>query len=241
MSSQSVKARQSWDRRAETKPWSVDGSVNAAIVTVRRGGIAVLGGTVEIKQQQHSNKIRFLFGEDQLDYSIQDSSGSRSFSVPYADISRDRQTLVERNQWLRNVGLLWIMLGVGFTAYSLTGDSGFRVSPWVWIGAACLAVYHFRFTHFTLVPTEKGNLFVITEEDGARVLQEIEARRADYFRRQFDFMPEEDSPEQLRNRFKWLHREGVLSDDELKQRMDAVDAKDPAVIEQAAPPRMLLN
>jgi hypothetical protein len=47
-------------------------------------------------------------------------------------------------------------------------------------------------------------------------------------REQYDFMPENDSPEQHRSRFKWLHREGVLSDDELAQRLAVVDAMDPA-------------
>jgi len=63
---------------------------------------------MEITQKKNSNKIRFAFGEEALDYSLGDSSGSRSYSVPYTDISRDRQTRVERNQSLENVGLLLI-------------------------------------------------------------------------------------------------------------------------------------
>src|SRR3546814_11021998 len=53
------------------------------------------GQGMEIRQKKNSNKIRFVFGEEALDYSLEDSSGSRSYSVPYTDISRDRQTLVE--------------------------------------------------------------------------------------------------------------------------------------------------
>src|SRR3546814_5249122 len=78
---------------------------------------------MEIRQQKNSNKIRFAFGEEASDYSLEDSSGSRSYSVPYTDISRDRQTLVERNQWLGNVGLLWLLLGAGLTAFSFMGRS----------------------------------------------------------------------------------------------------------------------
>jgi hypothetical protein len=37
-------------------------------------------------------------------------------------------------------------------------------------------------------------------------------------------MPESDTPEQLRGRFKWLHREGALSDEELVARLEMVDA-----------------
>ena len=52
---------------------------------------------MEIQQKRNSNRARFEFGEEELRYHVQDSSGSRSFSVAYTDISRDRQTLQERN------------------------------------------------------------------------------------------------------------------------------------------------
>jgi len=197
---------------------------------------------MEIRQKKNSNKIRFAFGEEALDYSLEDSSGSRSYSVPYTDISRDRQTLVERNQWLGNVGMLWLLLGAGLTAFSFMGDAGPKVSVWLWIGAACYAAYRYRTTRFTIVPTDKGNLFVIDDADGQRILEQIESHRARQFRSEYDFMPEGDSPDQHRARFKWLHKEGALSDDELSQRMATVDALDPARVEQGViEPRTRLN
>lgn len=180
---------------------------------------------MEIKQSRNSNRIRYVFGEDELQYSLEDTSGSRSFSVAYTDISRDRQTLVERNQWLGNVGLLWLALGAVLTVVSFFGEKG-SISFWIWIGAGCYAVYRLRTTRFTIVPSEKGNLLVIDDEEGKRILSEIESRRAAQFKAEYDFMPESDTPEQLRGRFKWLHREGALTDDELKARLAMVDASD---------------
>jgi len=182
---------------------------------------------MEINQKKHSNRVRYVFGEDELDYRLEDSSGSRSFSVPYSAIGRDRQTLVERNQWLRNVGLLWIVLGVAFTGVSLAGGQGLKISIWLWVGLACYGAYHLFSTRYTIIPTESGNLLVIDGADGQRILDEIASRRADYMRREYDFMPENDTPEQHRHRFKWLHREGVLTEEELKQRLAIVDAMDP--------------
>lgn len=74
--------------------------------------------TIEIKQRAQSTRIEYVFEEDRLRYSWQDSSGSRSFTVGYGEISRDRQTLVERNAWLRNVGLFWIGLGLLLTIFN---------------------------------------------------------------------------------------------------------------------------
>jgi hypothetical protein len=96
---------------------------------------------MEIRQQKNSNKIRSAFGEDVLDYSLEDSTGSRSYSVPYTDISRDRQTLVERNQWLGNVGMLWLLLGAGLAVLSFLGDAGSKVSIWLWVSAVCYVAY----------------------------------------------------------------------------------------------------
>jgi len=197
---------------------------------------------VEIQQNRHSNRIRYTFGEDEVQYSLQDSSGSRSFSVPYTDISRDRQTLVERNQWLRNVGLLWLALGAVITGATLFGEQKFAPSMWLFLGAACYAVYHFRSTKFTIVPTDKGNLLVIDDADGATIIKELETRRAAQYRSEYDFMPEGDTPDQHRSRFKWLHREGALSDEELQQRLAVVDTSDASRMEAVAPmPGAMLN
>ena len=197
---------------------------------------------MEIRQHKNSNKIRFAFGDDALDYSLEDGSGSRSYSVAYTQISRDRQTLVERNQWLGNVGLLWLALGAVLTAVSFMDGNKPTVSIWLWVGAACYAAYRLRATRFTLVPSDKGNLFVIDDADGKRILDEIASRRARQFRGEYDFMPEGESPEQYRARFKWLHKEGALSDDELEQRMATVEALDSVHREPSVPePGMRLN
>jgi len=174
---------------------------------------------VEIKQSRNSNRIRYQFGEDELSYSLEDSSGSRSFSVQYTEVSRDRQTLEERNQWLGNVGLLWIALGAVLTAMSYFGAGPFRASFWLWIGLGCYAVYWFRRTKFTILPSEKGNLLVIDNADGPRLIQEIESRRAAQFLREYDFLDANETPQQQHRRFKWLHSEGALSQEEFQKRL----------------------
>ena len=197
---------------------------------------------MDIRQKKFSHSARFEFGEDELRYTQKDGSGSRSFSLPYAAISRDRQTLEVRNDWLRNVGLLWIALGAGLTAMAWFGDQVLRISLWVWIGLACYAAYRFRSTGFTILPTEKGNLLVIDDSDGPKVLGEIERRRAEHMRREYDFFPEGDTPEQLAGRFRWLHREGALSDAELEQRLARIPPPQAEAAAQVLPsPGQRLN
>ncbi|MBA3487309.1 MAG: hypothetical protein H0T88_08995 [Lysobacter sp.] len=185
---------------------------------------------MEIQQKRHSNRIGFVFGDEELRYSLKDSSGSRTFSVHYTDISRDRQTLEERNQWLRNVGLIWIAIGAVFTAIAWFTRQEFVPSLWLLIGAGCYAAYRLRSTCFTILPSEKGNLLVIDDKDGPRVIEQIETRRAAQLRDQHDYINPDESPEQQRNRYQWLHREGALTDSELQQRLLGVGVEESLAI-----------
>ncbi|HET9835540.1 MAG TPA: hypothetical protein VFP88_04265 [Rhodanobacteraceae bacterium] len=197
---------------------------------------------MEITQKSGSAKTRYVFNDERLEYAWSDRSGSRSFSVSYTEISRDRQTLTERSTWFRNVGLLWMGLGLIWILLSWSRNHGANGWFWFVLGAGCYAVYHFRVTRYVIIPCEKGNLLVIDDEDGKRLINEIETRRAAQFREEYDFFPESDSPEQLRKRFKWLHSEGALSDEEFKQRMDKVEAqRQPPQADQATPGERLLH
>ncbi|MDQ3287557.1 MAG: hypothetical protein M3Q42_04725 [Pseudomonadota bacterium] len=187
---------------------------------------------MEIKQKRHSNRIGFVFGDDELRYSLKDSSGSRSFSVAYIDISRDRQTLEERSQWLRNAGLLWLVIGAVLTAAAWFSRQEIVPSIWLIIGAGCYAAYYLRSTRYTIVPSEKGNLLVIDDNAGPRVIEEIETRRAAQLREQYDYRPVVgESAEQQRNRYRWLHREGAITSEELQQRLQALDVDASVAIE----------
>lgn len=178
---------------------------------------------MEIAQKRGSSHTRYKFHDDRVEHSWKDSSGSRSFSVEYTDISRDRQGLTERNVWFRNAGILWLLIGGVQLAATWSGSEGVRGSFWLLLGAACVAVYYFRTTSYIILPSGKGNLLVIDDEDGKRIVEEIERRRVAQFRSEYDFFPDGDSPEQLRNRFNWLHREGALSDEELAERLAVIE------------------
>jgi hypothetical protein len=202
---------------------------------------------MEISQKRGSAKTRYVFHDDRLEYFWNHGAGSRSFSVPYIETSRDRQTLTERNAWFRNAGLVGIAFGTLLLVASWM-DRGNGVSVawsggmWFLLGAAAYAYFRYHVARYVIIPSDKGNLMVIDDEDGKRIVNEIETRRAKQFREEYDFFPQNDSPELLRKRFNWLHREGALSDEELKARMEKVDAlAQPAPMEQTAPGERLLH
>jgi hypothetical protein len=192
---------------------------------------------MKISQKRHRNAAAFDFGEDRLRYRIEDASGSREFQVDYEALSTDRETVIERNGWLGNVGLIWLGLGAVLTVLSFAGDKP-ALSMWLWIGAACYAAYRWRTTRYTVIPSDAGRLFVIDDADGPRIIEEIERRRAATFKRRYDVMPANEPHDALERRFRWLHEQGALTDDELSQRLVAV-AELEARHEQADMPRLL--
>lgn len=197
---------------------------------------------MEIAQKRNANRTRYVFGEREVEYHLQDSSGSRSFSVAYTDLSRDRQTLVERNPWLRNAGLFWIVLGAVLTVVQWFQDARIAPSVWLFVGAIAYAAYRLRSTPFVIVPSDKGNLLVIDDDAGQRILGELASRRAAAYRAEYDFFPEGESPEQHRRRFNWLHQQGALTDEELRERMGEVEGMEDGRQVGAAPSAgVLLN
>ena len=196
---------------------------------------------MEISQKRGSVSTRYAFFDDRIDYAWKDSSGSRSFSVGYADVSRDRQTLTERNVWFRNAGALWLIIGGAQLAMTWGAEGGARGGFWLLLGAACVAWYALRPVNYLIIPSDKGNLLVLDDADGARVMEEIQRRRAAYYRDEYDFFPESETPQQLRNRFTWLHREGALTEPEMQARLAEVDKREhaPESAEGASPPRLL--
>lgn len=149
---------------------------------------------MEIRQKRLSHRTRYVFGDERLDYEWQDPSGSRSFSVGYAEIGRDRQTLVERNAWLRNAGLFWVALGLFPGVFRYVDQHSLVPSVWLPVGIGCLIAYRLRTLHFTVVPTEKGNLMVIGDDNRVQILGQMDKRRSDALRREYDFFPGEFPP-----------------------------------------------
>jgi len=94
---------------------------------------------MDIRQARFSHSAHFEFGEDELRCTRKDGSGSRSFPRPYTAIRSGRQTLEVRNDWLRNVGLLWLLPDAGLRAMAWFAEQALRISIRVWVGRACHA------------------------------------------------------------------------------------------------------
>ena len=199
---------------------------------------------MEVQQRHGATRLRYRFDTDSVEYRVEDSSGSRTFNVAYTELSRDPPhdigAVARFDQWvddrfdvlrgreptdrilyaiseLADFSVLWMLIGVVFTALSFGGERP-AISLWFWIGLLCYLIFRLRTTRYTIIPSDKGNLLVIHNSDHDRIVNELETRRADQFRREYDFVPDGDEPDNYRKRLDWLKREGALSDEDVEKR-----------------------
>jgi hypothetical protein len=176
-----------------------------------------------ITQSRAGARTFFEFGDEALRYGLDDGSLSRTWTIEYAELSVDRERFVERNTWWRNVGMIWVALGLVLTAMDWATTQVFGVSIWLPLGAACLAWYALRIRRYVVVPSPRANVLVIDDAGAPEILAELDRRRAAQLRDRFDYLSPDESPEQQRHRVLWLQRQGSLDDHEVSARLLQID------------------
>jgi hypothetical protein len=126
---------------------------------------------MDFNQSKFSTKTTFSLQGDGFSYSIKDRSGLRSNFIRYADVFLNQKfELEDRNEYYRNVGLIWVALGA-FLSYS-----NFEINFWLYVGAACLAIYYFVSVSYSVIPTTQGNILVIKDETHDEIVKAIQER-----------------------------------------------------------------
>lgn len=173
----------------------------------------------QVSQSKSGTVTTFDFGMDELKYTVADKTSSSTFKTPYTELSRDHGFLVERNTWLMNVGLLWTALGVLMTGVKFAQTRAVVPSVWLWIGLVCAGWAWFRTIRYLKIPSASGTLLIIEDDQKAAILADLNGRRVDQLRRWHDFIDANEEPARQRNRFNWLHEEGALNDEQLRERL----------------------
>ncbi len=179
--------------------------------------------TQRLTQARAGAKTFFEFGDEALRYGLDDGSASRTWTIEYAELSAEREHFVERNTWWRNVGGLWVALGLVLTIMDWAKTQVLGMSIWLPLGAACLAWYALRIRRYVVVPSPRANVLVIDDATAPEILAELDRRRAAQLRDRFDYLSPDESPEQQRHRVLWLQRQGSLDDHEVSARLLQID------------------
>ena len=177
---------------------------------------------MKIVQKKGKNKYTFNFNQDQFNYTYEDGSTKGDADVYYGDLPRKRcEEHIEQNEWLRNVGILWIVIGVFQSAYGSFTSGTFYFDPmWIVIGAVCLAWALISKVTYTVYKTEGANIFVIQDKKHDALVEELMKRRkAQLIAWYADINMENDVTNEI-NKFEWLAKQEVLTEEESRQKIE---------------------
>lgn len=179
---------------------------------------------MEIKQKKLSTKHMFTFSDESLNFAFKDKSGSDDFDINYVDFPEKSSTSIEQNEWLRNVGILWCLLGcyrVGTAIYNdlpLTGTAF-----WLFIGLICVAISVFTKIKYSVFKTEYGNIFVMNDKKHDKIILEIESRKKSQLLKWYgDINLDNDLDNEIR-KFRWLAEQNVISEKEAEEKIATVE------------------
>ncbi|WP_244595986.1 hypothetical protein [Pseudidiomarina aestuarii] len=94
---------------------------------------------MELIQKKDSIKHTFSFHDEHFNFAYQEKLGSGDTDVEYADFPQKSSVQIEQNEWLRNVGYLWVLLGIFQIGYAIYSDGSLSGKGfWLVVGAACV-------------------------------------------------------------------------------------------------------
>lgn len=168
---------------------------------------------MKIEQRKFSTKTTFNFEDDGITYEVRDGSGATAFRTDYEDISFETSYFEERNVWFRNVGYLWLAIGVVATGFRFQEGKP-TLSIWIILGIGFVGWYYLRRIGYTIFDAPKGRILIIRDGKHDQIVQTIVERRRACLRNRYAAVDPHNSPEAEARRFAWLHEHEIISDDE---------------------------
>lgn len=179
---------------------------------------------MEIVQKKLSNKHTFTFDEASFNFAFEDKTGSDNVDMAYAHFPQKSSVSIEQNHWLRNVGILWCIIGVLQLVLSFSAEGPLTVKTfWLMLGILCLIWFRYSKVVYSVFKGEAGNVFVIQNPEHDRIIDEINTRRKTQLLDWYGEINLENDPENEIDKFKWLSTEKVLTQEEAQQKISEVE------------------
>ncbi len=181
----------------------------------------------EFRQKKFSSRIAFKFAPDGLAYEIEDKSGAVRTTVPYPAIPFETSEHEERSDYLRNLGVLFCIIGAVYALYVLLV---INVDPsrLNWLrpsamalpaGILCLLAHRILRTRYTVYDAENAKLFVMQDKNHDAIIGALERHRNKAYLEMHGEVDPDNDPSAEREKFVWLHERGVISEQQLRERL----------------------
>lgn len=185
---------------------------------------------MEIVQKRLSNKHTFTFEDNHFNFAYKDKSGSGDVDITYANVPDKHSTVIEQNEWLRNIGLIWGGFGVYDIASAMyQGSSLAGTAMWLILGVICFSIYFLTKAKFSVYKTEQGSFFIIKNSQHNGIIKEIKARKKQQLLKWYGEIDLENDQENEIEKFRWLAKQNVITETEAEEKIAQVEFafKDP--------------
>ena len=164
-------------------------------------------------QNKFSNKTEFDFKEQGFDYTHSDKSGVRNLFVPYSSMhTKNHNVFIEKREWFRNIGYIWVICGL---AFYLTGTTSFSI--FILIGAACLVRYYFVQVKFIIFRSDNGNIYIIDDIDKDKIIDKIVQGQRDTVLKEYGAIDYSRTFEKEKAKYKYFLDEGIIELDKFNE------------------------
>lgn len=174
----------------------------------------------------------FDFGDKELTYRVRDNSGDVEFDIEYSSIPAKRRSFFERNNWLRNVGLIWVVLGLLQIGLAITGERSLSGSGfWFAIGLGCLAFYRLTWSEYTIFDTDEGSIWILKNKLHNEIESKIDEERKRHLLAWYHGIDFSHDPEREIQTIESLRKRDALESSEAEKRIAELRATANELIE----------
>ena len=177
---------------------------------------------MEIVQKKLNNTHTFRFEDEFINFAYKDKSGSGDFDLYYADFPEKSSITIEQNEWLRNVGILWGLLGCYDIASDIYSGSSLSVF-WLGLGLICLVCFFLTKVKYSVFKTEQGNAFIIKDSKHENIISEIDKRKKAQLLMWYGEINLENELDNELKKFDWLVQKNVITQSEAAEKKAQVE------------------
>lgn len=179
--------------------------------------------SVFYKQENIRTSVSFDFKKDELIFSLKDSSTNTVTAIPYLQITSESTDFTEKNDWYRNVGIIWIVIGAIFEIPALLNGTP-KLPIWSGLGLLMLLIYMATKKRYTILHTAtRSNIVILHDEQHNAIVKQIRDTRREKFKEKLGDINIHNDPELEKQKFEFLFKEDVISAQERDNAIAQID------------------
>jgi uncharacterized membrane protein YhdT len=176
-----------------------------------------------LTQNYKRRSTSFVFKEDSVLFTYKTRNSDQTIEVPYGAITNRKSKFMEENEWLRNVGLLWLAIGFIFEIIPMLSNGAFHIPMWFTIGLACFLYAYTTKTNFTSIDSGNYNLIVMQDGSHDSIVEKIYEKKKDYLRKNLFSIDTSSTFDQELGKLQFLLDEEVISLEEYNVKKSEAD------------------